>query len=211
MLALPRRLAFTPDAVTRRRRPLAGLVAAALVIPAGAACERTQGEVEINWTIVDRAGGQVFPSGRLGSTCKFTGVLPGGDAASDYALEVQLRLCEPDCPGGCDDPACHVDRLQYDCSAARGFSVVAARPEEPYDFHVDLVAAPADGGCGCTLTPPCALVPGPRNRTVEPGLVTDLQVYLLVLGLDNIAAAGEAGRTRLDLGECCTPDPSCAP
>ena len=69
---------------------------------------------------------------------------------------------------------------------------------------------PDTGACGCTLTPPCALVPGPRTRTVEPGLVTDLQVYLLVLGLDNIAAASTSGRTRLDPSTCCTPDPSCA-
>lgn len=204
MSALPRRLAFTPHAP-------AGAVCAALLSLAAAACERTRGEVEVNWTIVDRAGGQVFPSGRLGDTCEFTGVLPDGGDARRYALEVQLRLCEPGCAGGCDDPACQLDRLQYDCSAARGFSVVEARPDDPYDFHVDLVAVPEDGGCGCTLTPPCALVPGPRSRTVEPGLVTDLQVYLLVLGLDNIAAAGEAGRTRLDLAACCTPDPTCAP
>ena len=52
--------------------------------------------------------------------------------------------------------------------------------------------------------------PGRSTRAVEAGLVTDLQVYLLVLGLDDIDAATTGGRTRLDLVECCTPDPSCA-
>lgn len=187
------------------------LRAVLLAALAAGGCERDRGEVEVNWTIVDRSGSQVFPSGRLGDTCKFTGTLPGADAAARYALAVQVRLCEPGCSGGCDDPACQLDRLDFDCSAARGFAEVEASATIPYDFHVDLVAAPEDGSCACTVIPPCALVPGPRSRTVQPGLVTDLQVFLLVLGLDDIAAAAEAGRTRLDLAECCTPDPTCAP
>lgn len=193
------RLAFTP----------ALPAAAALCLLA--ACEHTRGEIEINWTIVDRAGTQVFPSGELADLCEFTGLLADGDATpTPYALAVQMRLCEPDCLAGCDDPSCQLERITYACDAARGFSSVDARTDIPYDFHVDLVANPDSGACGCTLTPPCALVPGPRTRTVEPGLVTDLQVYLLVLGLDDIAAASTSGRTRLDLATCCTPDPNCA-
>jgi len=180
-------------------------------LTAGQACVHDEGEVEINWTIVDRSGSQVFPSGLLGDTCEFTGTLPGAQTPAAYDLQLQVRLCEPGCPGGCDDPACQLDRLRYDCSAARGFSVVTARPDDPYDFHVDLIATPDADGCSCTLGPPCALAPGPRSRTVEPGLVTDLQVYLFVLGLDDILASAEADRTRLDLASCCTPDPSCAP
>jgi len=183
--------------------------AAVLVLTAGSACVHDEGEVEVNWTIVDRGGGQVFPSGYLGDTCEFMGLLAGSDTPAPYGLQVQVRLCEPGCADGCDDPACQIDRLRFDCSAARGFEVVKARPDAPYDFHVDLVATPTSGACSCTLTPPCALAPGPRSRTVEPGLVTDLQVYLFVLGLDDIGAADEAGRTRLDLATCCTPDPTC--
>lgn len=196
-----------PLAFTRRG---AAALSAALTALAGA-CVDDKGEVEINWTIVDRSGVQVFPSGLLGDTCDFTGVLAGSDTPAAYGLQVQLRLCEPGCAGGCDDPACQVDRLRFACSAARGFEVVQARPNDPYDFHVDLVATPESGACGCTLAPPCVLAPGPRSRTVEPGLVTDLQVYLFVLGLDDVRASTSDGRTRLDLAECCTPDPTCAP
>lgn len=200
MATLRPRLAFTPAL---------GALAACLL----AACEHTRGEVEINWTIVDRAGTQVFPSGELGDLCDFTGRLAKGDAeASRYALSVRLRLCDPGCPAGCADPSClAIDApIDYACDDARGFTEVPARTDPPYDFHVELLATAEDATCGCTVTPPCALIPGPRTRGVEAGLVTDLQVYLLVLGLDNVAAATTNGRTRLDLAECCTPDPSCA-
>lgn len=192
-----------------RRGGLVGAIALALAA-FGGACDRDHGEVELNWTLVDRAGTQIAPFGALGDTCDFTGKFTASDAKpSTYDLELRLRLCDPECAAGCDDPAC-VQDLRYDCSAARGFSTVPARTDQPYDITVDLVAQPHSGACGCALTPPCALVPGPRRRTVEAGLVTDLQVYLLVLGIDNIRDSLEAGRPRLDLDTCCTPDPSCA-
>jgi hypothetical protein len=188
---------------------LIGLVGLVGTIASIAACDRENGQIELNWTLVDRAGTTVAPFGVLGDTCDFLGKLTADAEPSSYDLELRLRLCEPDCPGGCDDPECLVEDLRYDCSAARGFSTVPARTESPYDIEVDLVAAPHGGACGCALTPPCALVPGPRRRTVEAGRVTDRQVYLLVLGLDNIQDSREGGRPRLDLDACCTPDPSC--
>jgi hypothetical protein len=184
-----------------------------------AACQQDRGEVEIDWTLVDRAGSQIFPSGALEDTCAFVGRLPGsGDDLVDYEVLVEVNLCEPGCEPGCGDPSCVHTRLTFDCTSARGYATVEARPE-PYDFDVHLVAAPADGACACDLQSPCALIPGPRRRTVEPGLVTDLAVYLMVLGLDDIDASQAGGRTRLDLappaddleGEpCCVPDPACA-
>lgn len=194
---------------------------AASIAPAIAllgACQGDRGEVELDWTIVDRAGAQVFPSGALGDTCSFVGRLPDrGDDPVDYSVQVEVRLCEPGCVPGCDDLACIVDRLIFDCTAARGYATVETQGE-PYDFSVRLLASPADGSCACDIQAPCALVPGPRRRTVEPGLVTDLAVYLMVLGLDDIdASVADDGRVQLDLapaaaaaGEaCCVPDPSC--
>lgn len=192
-----------------------GVMAAAL-----SACQQDRGEVEIDWTLVDRAGAQVFPSGALDDTCSFVGRLPGsGDETVDYSVRVEVHLCEPGCEPGCSDPACVHTTLSFDCTTARGYATVEARPE-PYDFDVHLVAAPADGACPCDLRSPCALIPGPRRRTVEPGLVTDLAVFLMVLGLDDVDAAQQGGRTRLDLAPaaadagdaaaCCVPDPACA-
>lgn len=184
-----------------------------------AACQDDRGEVEIDWTLVDRAGTQVYPSGALLDTCSFVGLLPGaGDQRVDYSLGVEVRLCEPGCEPGCSDPACLHTRLLFGCDAARGYATVEARPDAPYQFDVRLVASPADSACTCALEPPCALVPGPRRRTVEPGLITDLQVYLMVLGVDDIGDAQDGdGRVVLDLtsaddasAACCVPDPTCA-
>jgi hypothetical protein len=198
---------LAPVSAPRRRL---GFTPALLGLALCAACEHDEGQVELNWTLVDRAGGQVFPSGVLPDLCDFTGLLAATDTDPvPYALRVQLRLCEPGCPAGCDDPSCQLQVLHYPCDAARGFSTVPARAEAPYDIHIDLVATADSATCGCTVNPPCALVPGPRSRNIEPGLVTDLQVYLLVLGLDDIDAARDGDRTRLDLATCCTPDPSC--
>ena len=181
-----------------------------LALAGPTACDREHGQIELNWTVVDRAGSQIAPFGALGDTCDFSGKLTADAARIDYDLVLRLRLCDPDCVAGCDDPACPVEDLRYDCNTARGFSKVLARTDSPYDIEVDLVAPPQDGACGCSLTPPCALVPGPRRRTVEAGLGTDLQVYLLVLGLDNIRDSLEAGRPHFDLDTCCIPDPTCA-
>lgn len=184
---------------------------ACLMLTGPVACDRQNGQIELNWTVVDRAGTQIAPFGVLGDTCDFSGKLAADTEPTKYDLAVRLRLCDSECAGGCDDPTCEVvEDLRYGCGAARGFSTVAARADTPYDIEVDLIATPQNGACGCALTPPCALVPGPRRRTVEPGLVTDLQVYLLVLGLDNIRESREGGRPRLDLDACCTPDPTCA-
>ncbi len=192
----------------------------AVMAAASTACQQDRGEVEIDWTLVDRAGATVFPSGALDDTCSFVGRLPGtGADLVDYSVRVELRLCEPGCEPGCDDPTCVHTSLTFDCTAARGYATVEARPE-PYDFSVHLTAVPADGDCPCDLRSPCALIPGPRRRTIEPGLVTDLAVFLMVLGLDDVDAALTGGRTRLDLAPaadaeddaaaCCVPDPACA-
>lgn len=199
---MPPRSALAPA-----RRP-AGAALLAL-LPALATCDRSNGQVELNWTVVDAAGSAVFPFGGLRDLCRFTGRTEAGGDRRPYGLHVELRLCEPDCPAGCGDPSCQVDRLRYACDAARGFDTVPAAEE--YEFSLALVAEPADGACGCELTAACALVPGPRRRAVEPGLVTDLQVYLLVLGgLDLGAAESEAGRIVMDLDACCAPDLSCS-
>lgn len=199
----------------RRPSPAAGAI---LALATAAACVRDKGEVELNWTVVDAAGRSIFPAGELDDIC---GANVGGDKFGDlcgfigrttadgprrpYRLRTQLRLCEPDCPEACAaDESCQIDVLTYGCEAARGFSIVAAREEEPYDFEVALVAEFEDR-CVCELGPACALTPGPRTRRVEPGLLTDLQVYLFVLtGLDAcVQEPPEQGRTVMDLEGCC--------
>ncbi|PCC74539.1 hypothetical protein SAMN02745121_06904 [Nannocystis exedens] len=208
-------LAPAPASPLRRRpSPAAGAI---LALSAATACVRDKGEVELNWTVVDAAGRSIFPAGELGDVCNldadkfddlcgFIGSTTPDGPRRPYRLRTQLRLCEPDCPQACTaDESCQIDVRTYGCKAARGFSIVDARADEPYDFEVALVAEFEDDGCVCELGPACALTPGPRTRTVEPGLLTDLQVYLFVLtGLDACAQEpSEQGRTVMDLQGCC--------
>lgn len=188
-------------------RPAAALVFGLLL----AACDGSRGEVEINWSVVDAAGRQGFPEGDLDDLCNFVGRTDEAGERRPYSLNVRLRLCEPDCPGECvSTPECQVETLDYRCTAARGYSTVPARPEE-YDFEVDLTAQFSDAGgeCACKLGPACALVPGPRTRAVEPGLVTDLQVYLLVLTRLDLGTR-PPDPVVMDLDGCCDPGPNCS-
>ncbi|HEY8379535.1 MAG TPA: hypothetical protein VIK91_23745, partial [Nannocystis sp.] len=191
--------ALAPARRAASRRGGDRLLALALALAALPACDGSSGQVELNWTVVDAAGRAVFPSGELSHLCDFTGrTVPEGERRP-YSLQAQLRLCEPDCPGSCAaEPSCRVETLRYPCTSARGFSTVPAR-DDPYSFEVALVADLGDG-CVCELAPACALVPGPRTRRVEPGLVTDLQVYLFVLtGLDLAKESlDDEGRTIMD-------------
>lgn len=168
-----------PPGMPTGRRGLARALSLGLILGLGgqAACDREHGQIELNWTLVDRAGTTVAPFGVLADTCDFSGKLAPDAEAASYDLELRLRLCDPDCAAGCDDPACQVEDLRYDCSAARGFSTVPARIDSPYDIVVDLVAAPRDGACGCALTPPLRPRPRPapshrrgRPRHRPPGL-----------------------------------------
>lgn len=185
---------------------LAPLLLAALA----AACERSHGEVELNWTVVDAGGRDVFPVGPFDDLCSFIGRTAEDGARRPYSLNVRLSLCEPGCATDCaSDPSCLVEALDFSCNAARGFDTVPAR-EASYEMVVDLVAD-FGGACACALGPSCALVPGPRLRAIEPGLVTDLQVYLLVLtGLDLGVDTSAMGRTVMDLVGCCDLDPTCS-
>jgi hypothetical protein len=176
-----------------------GFAAAALV---GAACVRDQAIVELAWSFVDRDGASIFPSGELSDLCDLRGELGGQERS--YALHLELRLCDPECPGGCALEACWItEPLRFGCASTRGSSLIPVK-DGPTIFDVQVVAA-VDGApeCACAIASPCAERPGPRARVVEPGLVTDLQVYLLVLDLPDPDSA------RLDLSTCCEVPPTC--
>ncbi len=200
-------MALRPARAGSPALPAARLAALSAVL--ALACDRTEGEVELNWTVVDAGGRDVFPVGPFDDLCSFIGRTAADGERRPYSLNVRLSLCEPGCAQGCGDAACVVEALDFSCNAARGFDTVPAR-EEPYELRVDLVAD-LGGACACALGPACALVPGPRTRAIEPGLVTDLQVYLLVLtGLDLGVDTSEMGRTVMDLVGCCDLDPTCS-
>ncbi len=75
--------------------------------------------------------------------------------------------------------------------------------EEPLLF--DLRAVLSYQGLSCVSpAPDCVAVPGPRERKVRPGRVTDLQVYQVVIDTDadGRPAGGGLSRELLDLDAC---------
>lgn len=185
-----------------RLAPLAALTLGA----AAAACSPTDGYIELAWAFVDRQGEPIFPNGELKESCSFRGpVAPEGEART-IDLRVELRLCDPECAGGCDDPACLVtEPLRFACLDYRGHATVPAS-EGPYLFETRVIAEiDGDAECACAISSACVQVPGPRQRMVRPGLVTDLQVYQLILDIADPTA------TNLDLSPCCDLPDTCAP
>lgn len=182
----------------RRQVGCAGLFACAL---AAGGCGRDEGVVEIAWTFVDRSGAAIYPDGDLEDTCALRGTFRAGENPRTYELHTEVRICDPACEAGCDDAACWLEEpLRFGCDTARGSGIVASH-DEPVLIDVRVTAYPGgDSACACALGSPCAQVPGPRRRMIRPGLVTDLQVYLLVLDLPAAAEPLEA---------CCELPPEC--
>lgn len=162
----------------------------------GAGCAE-EGVVEIAWSVVDRLGEPIYPAGVLSAdrrddSCR----LPGraGEASVPYRLQLQLDACPPDAQS-----ADECDTTAFSCAVHRASMMIPAATE-PYEFTVRALTRRADRDEDCPeLESDCIAVPGPRNRKVRDGLVTDLQVYQVVVDVD----AEASGRTgRLDLEGC---------
>lgn len=193
---------------------LTGLSAATGTLGALATgCTPTEGYVEIAWALIDQGGTALYPDGALTNTCDFVGLVDSGDGGVDMpgdpvetpaTLRFELLVCDPECAGGCDDPECQViDPRSFACNTARG-SVTVPSSGLDYRFEPRVIAELAgDPACTCTLSTECVQLPGPRDRKVEGGLVTDLQVYQIVLDLDDPTTA------TLDLRTCCELPENC--
>ena len=158
-------------------------VCALLALPA---CGDGTGVVELSWIFTDRDGESLFPGGALTvgarrDSCDFVGRTSAGTQPVD--LRMQLEICDPLCAGGCDDPACLVvDPLRFPCTVSRGSNPNIPATDDPYRFTVRAVIESAEIEC-TDPEPTCIAVPGPRDRSVEDGLVTDLAVYQLVVNV----------------------------
>lgn len=178
------------------------------------ACTPTEGYVEVAWALIDEGGTTLYPDGVLPNSCDFTGMFKTegeGEGESEVTirevkaiLRVELAICDPECEGGCDDPACQViDPKSFACNTARAQVTVPSSPHD-YRFETRIIAEiDGDPSCTCRLATACAQLPGPRARTVQGGLVTDLQVYQVVLALDDPDTA------TIDLTPCCELPQSC--
>ena len=178
-------------------------------------CTPTEGYVEIAWALIDQGGTALYPDGTLTNTCNFVGLVDSGvDSGVDMqgdpvetpvTLRFELLVCDPECDGGCDDPECQVVAPRsFACNTARG-SVTVPSSGLDYRFETRVIAElDGDPACACALSTECAQLPGPRDRKVRGGLVTDLQVYQIVLDLDDPTTAS------LDLRTCCELPESCS-
>ncbi len=168
-------------------------------MPAAVSCaDVNTGVVEVNWAFVDRDGEPIFPAGQFvvgrGDTCGLEG--QRGGRRVPYDLQMELSICDASCPGGCDDESCQIVAPEvFSCDVARNTARDIPASSEAYLFSMRAVIE--SGGKTCPDPPQsCIAVPGPRERTVERGLVVDLQVWQVVVDIDL------GGNSVLDLEEC---------
>lgn len=194
-----------PDHIRRPIRARAERSLAAFLVLALAGCgDVDTGVVELAWVFVDRDGEPIFPAGQFAVGNRDSCGLPGridGDPVS-YDLEVEVEICDPACPDGCGAEACRViPPLRFSCETARGSDPDVPSSDDPYLFTFrSLVFIDGPDVVCPNPEPTCIAVPGPRERIVRPGLVTDLQVVQIVVDVDQSAPTIAGGA--LDLEAC---------
>ena len=174
-----------------------------LAVPS-AGCSSPEGVVEWAWSFVDQNGDAVFPSGVFDVSRNDACALPGrmGITQVNYDLGTELTICDPMCPGGCDDVDCQVVRpLEFGCTNSRGSNPTIPADDAAYQFRLEPVITLPDGE-QCRDLDLCIAAPGPRERVVEGGLVTDLQVFQLVLSMDQDGPRSASGALDLEACRC---------
>lgn len=176
------------------------LAAASLLVASG--CSVDTGVVEWAWSFVDQDGDAIFPTGVFDLGRNSSCALPGrmGTRQVRYDLGAELIICDPECPSGCGDPDCQVIApLGFDCERYRGSNASVPSSDAPYQFTISPVITLSDGG-ECRELGGCITAPGARERVVHPGLVTDLQVFQMLVAMDQSGPRSSTGS--LDLEAC---------
>jgi hypothetical protein len=183
--------------------PALAVFSAVLTLPACGPVD--EGVVELAWEFVDRDGEKIYPGNLFEQTAQDACDLPArlGDQRITYDLGVQLEICDTDCDAGCGDPDCLVvPPLRFDCKTYRGSDPTIPSSDAPYRFTIRAGLELDQLGRTCLEpTPTCVGVPGPRERRVLPGLVTDLQVYQIAIDVDADVPSDRDGGS-LDLEAC---------
>ena len=180
------------------RSLVAALVGLAASAGLAACAPPNTGVVELAWVFVDCNGDPIFPGGVFSldvprDSCDLPGRTPDGTVR--YDLHVELEMCDATCEAGCQDPECLVmPATRFECDSSRGADREVPASEDPYQFTLRAVIEAPSGEC-TDPDPSCISVPGPRERLVTEGLVTDLQVY-------QIAVDVRSDSSPLDLEAC---------
>ena len=177
---------------------------AAVVLTVGCG-EPAVGVLEFSWEFVDRDGDKIYPGGLFEPAASDSCDLPAriGDQSVTYDLGVQLEICDTACDQGCGDPDCLVvPPLRFGCKTFRGSDPDIPSSQDPYQFTLRAVIDVDQTGNTCLEpTPTCIGVAGPRERRIEGGLVTDLQVYQIAVDYD-LDAPSDRESGSLDLEAC---------
>lgn len=152
-----------------------------------------EGVVEVAWNMVDRLGEPVYPGGVLSTDRRPDSCdLPGFSIADPVGYRLQMELESCDASGACASNL-------FSCAVHRG-AITIAPQDDPYEFTLRAIARRNDREEDCPpLDPACIATPGPRQRKVKDGLVTDLQVYQIVIDMEE---NGSSQASRLDLEAC---------
>ncbi|MBK6922247.1 MAG: hypothetical protein IPH07_32955 [Deltaproteobacteria bacterium] len=155
------------------------------------------GVVELNWAFVDRDGDPIFPGGLFTPQLRDACDMPArrGTASAKIDLGVELAICDVDCAGDCEGDCRIAEPERFACDVARTTLNDVPASSQPYLFVLRAVITGA--GDPCVAPPPsCIAVPGPRERSVAQGQVTDLQVFQIAVDIDR------GGDDTLDLEAC---------
>jgi hypothetical protein len=178
------------------------LVAALLALGCG---EPEVGVLEFSWEFVDRDGDKIYPGGLFEPAASDSCDLPArvANGRVTYDLGVELEICDTACEQGCGDPDCLVVApLRFGCKNHRGSDPNIPSSEDPYQFTLRAVLEIDQTGATCLEpNPTCIGVPGPRQRKIVGGLVTDLQVYQIAVDVDLSVPSDREGGS-LDLEAC---------
>jgi hypothetical protein len=152
--------------------------------------------VELSWAFFDRDLRTVFPRGDEKDACRFVGDVDGTER--QYDLNVRLSLIGP-CADNEEFEDCEVaEEHTFDCNRFRGYLPEVPAELDPYVMRVDVLVNPRSDP-RFVASPKCVAVPGPRERTIRPGHVTDLAVYQFVVDATSFATGGS---DPLDLEAC---------
>ena len=155
-----------------------------------AACAQAEGSVEIRWVLVDANLERIFPGDAANTSCALEDWLRArGPAGPHTRVAARVRLLGYECA----DTATTGDGQTFPCPAAEPIiderfdcalsGAVVTRIPALDDAIVWVMQVEVDDGTGAALVASdrCISIPGPRQRKIVPGSITDLELYQLVV------------------------------
>jgi hypothetical protein len=132
------------------------------------ACGQT-GIIEADWQFVDRRIEPIYPGGGRQDACALDGQSNGTSTRFDLRVRIVAESI--------DGAGTTVESALFDCDRARG--AITDVPEGEYRMSLE-VWLDTETGEPFRVSPHCVAAPGPRDRAVTRGRITDLSVWQFV-------------------------------